>query len=936
MSRKNYARRALMALSALAIVLASFSFHACVAEKQGVSPSRQARRGDVLDIYTVKKMRDQAVSPHVGRWAVVVGISDYRFDKKWDQRHGIPDLQYAHRDAQAFADFLLSPAGGAFSPDKVVLLTDGQATVKEVRKAVGTFLAKSLEDDLVIFYFAGHGAADPDNPKNLYLLCHDTEPGNFFGTAFPMWDVDTVISRRIKSQKVLVLTDACHAAGVGLRGNESVSRFNAYMSKLAESRQGVTKITASRADELSQEKFFPGAGGHGVFTFHLLEGLKGAADRNRDGFVTMAEAYDHVYDRVRSDTQHSQRPWASAYVSDDIPIGVVDRQVLAAIEARAKAGGKTYQPAGAPVEPPRVELDVPDDSGVALKLAEAKRAKGEPAAAFALVDAVAVRKDKYEPQALSMKIEGLLEQDDLARAENAEDLLSIKYPDHPAAKKAGGDVYEYYRKQAGDASPKGQIQQIEKYLKRHPSGLVRKQAEADLSKIRSDIRDRYEKLFRELLVLAEGFMSQNRFDRSREALEKAEGIAGEALREHGIGLDATAVEDLKGKASAMEFQAGQDESFEETERVAARQELEERLKTWEAFVENNPGNPHVDDVRKKLAAVRSKLKVRLQKRFDLFLKDAERALDSRNFAAAEKKLGQASMVSANAQDRLGIRLDTGNLASLETRRQREARAPRVSTVTSQVASARGDRIKNDLGMEFVYIPPGSFSMGSPSSEPKRDGDEKQHRVTLTKSFYLQTTEVNQGQWEAVMGNNPSRFKDCGRNCPVERVSWNDIQEFIKKLNAREGANIYRLPTEAEWEYAARAGTTTPFSFGSCLSTDQANYNGNYPMPGCSKGRYREMTVPVASFSPNAWGLYDMHGNVWEWCQDWFGDYPSGAVTDPAGAKSGSVRVLRGGSWIEQRLVAAVRPTATGAGRPTASRSSAFAWPGFQVFSKKSL
>ncbi len=203
----------------------------------------------------------------------------------------------------------------------------------------------------------------------------------------------------------------------------------------------------------------------------------------------------------------------------------------------------------------------------------------------------------------------------------------------------------------------------------------------------------------------------------------------------------------------------------------------------------------------------------------------------------------------------------------------------------------------DLGMKFVYINPGNFMMGSPSSEPDRDSDEKQHRVTLTKGFYMQTTEVTQGQWQEVMGYNPSKFSICGDNCPVENVSWNDVQEFIKKLNKRSGKLKYRLPTEAEWEYACRAGTDTPLAFDGCLSTNQVNYDGNYAQEGCPKGEYREKTVPVESFPPNAWGLYDMHGNVWEWCQDRYGVYPSGSVTDPKGPVLGLTRVDRGGSWF---------------------------------------
>ena len=175
-------------------------------------------------------------------------------------------------------------------------------------------------------------------------------------------------------------------------------------------------------------------------------------------------------------------------------------------------------------------------------------------------------------------------------------------------------------------------------------------------------------------------------------------------------------------------------------------------------------------------------------------------------------------------------------------------------------------------------------------------EQRTQFVEITKPFYLQTTEVTQAQWERIMGKNPSRFIDCGDDCPVENVSWNDAQKFIKKLNQIEGTDKYRLPTEAEWEYACRAETTTPFYTGECISTDQANYNGNYPGKNCSKGEYRKKTVKVGSFQPNAWGLYDMHGNVGEWVQDWYGDYPSDSVADPKGPPTGARRVVRGGGW----------------------------------------
>ena len=319
------------------------------------NPSEQTQQQKTIDkSVNVQFLHQQAVNPKIGRWAVVIGISQYKYNTAWNPQKGIQDLRYAHQDARAFSDFLKSPAGGGFSDDRVVLLTNQAATVKEVRKAIGDFLAQSLEDDLVILFFAGHGSPDPKNPQNLYLLCHDTEPDNFYGTALPMWEIDIALTRSIRSKRVFILADACHSAGVGSTRAIMVSnRINTYMDALARSKKGVTKITASRANELSQEKEFP-EGGHGVFTHYLLEGLQGKADDNRDGFVTMEEAYQYLFDRVRSETRHSQNPWSSEYLNNDIPIGIVDSQVQAAIRARLNilAKGTTvskkYEPAIAP------------------------------------------------------------------------------------------------------------------------------------------------------------------------------------------------------------------------------------------------------------------------------------------------------------------------------------------------------------------------------------------------------------------------------------------------------------------------------------------------------------------------------------------------------------------------------------------------------------
>ncbi|MBN1654605.1 MAG: formylglycine-generating enzyme family protein [Deltaproteobacteria bacterium] len=194
-----------------------------------------------------------------------------------------------------------------------------------------------------------------------------------------------------------------------------------------------------------------------------------------------------------------------------------------------------------------------------------------------------------------------------------------------------------------------------------------------------------------------------------------------------------------------------------------------------------------------------------------------------------------------------------------------------------------------------WISPGTFRMGSPTKgEQQRGSDEIEHSVTLTKGFWLADTACTQALWQAVMGNNPSFFK--GPDRPVENVSWKDCQRFLEGINGLIPELALRLPTEAEWEYACRAGTTTPFSFGKNITSDEVNYDGNYPYAGGKKGIYRQETVGVKALACNEWGLYQMHGNVWEWCRDWYGEYPSESAIDPIGPEKGARRVLRGGGW----------------------------------------
>ena len=236
-------------------------------------------------------------------------------------------------------------------------------------------------------------------------------------------------------------------------------------------------------------------------------------------------------------------------------------------------------------------------------------------------------------------------------------------------------------------------------------------------------------------------------------------------------------------------------------------------------------------------------------------------------------------------------LDLINRAEAEQARGESSAGGPAGAPTGSSGIRVGETVVFD-GMEFVGIPPGEFLMGS-TSRHAADRERPATRVRISQGFYLGKTEVTQAEWQAVMGNNPSAFSGCGR-CPVEKVSWEDVQVFMGRLNARSGGERYRLPTEAEWEYAARAGTTTDTYAGDVTEPGRNDpvLNGIAWYGQNSGGR----THPVGQKSPNGFGLHDMLGNVWEWVGDWYGDYPGGTVTDPAGPGSGSSRVARGGSW----------------------------------------
>ncbi len=324
------------------------------------------------------------------------------------------------------------------------------------------------------------------------------------------------------------------------------------------------------------------------------------------------------------------------------------------------------------------------------------------------------------------------------------------------------------------------------------------------------------------------------------------------------------------------------------------------LTSWdkqaEAFFDVEEGIRRVVDALNAERQRQAEAAQRQRQEKDRRQREAEQLNQQRE--AAKHQHAEAQWLAQEQQQRLatalGISLNALSIVEFQAVRVNET--GNISELQpGQVSTFRED-LGNGIGLEMVAIPAGEFVMGSPvEEENRRDSESPQHMVTVP-SFFMGRFPVTQAQYQAVMGANPSNFK--GDNRPVEQVSWDDAMTFCEKLSERTG-RTYRLPSEAEWEYACRAGTTTPFHFGPTITADLVNYDGNYTYGAAPKGKYRGQTTDVGSFPPNAFGFYDMHGNVWEWCLDHWHYSHEGAPTDGSGRLSSGeskLRLLRGGSW----------------------------------------
>jgi hypothetical protein len=277
---------------------------------KSLSVSRKSETTVTLNPPSTTQKKQRGPGPQA--WAVVVGLSEYG-------NKAIPSLSFADKDAESFASFLRRPEGGAYDTDHLKLLLNKDATLPNLKDALINFLNQAIDIDLVVVYFAGHGAPEPARLQNLYLLTYDSDPNMLGTTAFPMWQIQDVLARYINAKRIVVFSDACHSGGIsvnfatrGMGVNEN-NPINQYLTDLSKSKEGIVVFTASAAGEVSQE--FPDLG-HGIFTYYLLEGLQGKADFNNDYVITINEAMQYVEEQVKRKTKGAQNPTRSQTTYD--------------------------------------------------------------------------------------------------------------------------------------------------------------------------------------------------------------------------------------------------------------------------------------------------------------------------------------------------------------------------------------------------------------------------------------------------------------------------------------------------------------------------------------------------------------------------------------------------------------------------------------------
>ena len=781
--------------------------------------------------------------------AVIIGIDQYQ-NLGADQQ-----LKQAVKDAQGVEQVLRE----LYPFDPIITLYNEQATKNAILKALQGDLVNTSPDDGVLIYFAGHGVTHPTRQGDLgFLVPYDGSlKSDEQYRNISMQQIKSDIAPMIPAKHVLIIADACF--GGLLLNTRSASMDPVHKAAYLKAVTGEQVRQIITAGGKGETVLDGGAGGHSVFTGRLI-----AALRNVDDFMTAKELGMLIQQQVFGDAaarSHPQRPQVGEIYGTGDFVFAPD---AARRQAHQASEIQKLQAELADLEKRKKEAEAGRDE---VKQREIERER--------LLKEGALKQAKLREEAAKAEAEAQARAEEAARRDAAEMARRNKENDERLAMlKQQAEKLRSEVGQENSAALTMGAAMVE--LRRIDAALAKLQADCEKETI--DLTAANEAAYPPRIAEAEKvaprvamFETEAEYQaRVRGSVKRVAALRQE-MGERITGVKTQLTAELTRQTQPLQLQkqnilgqrftlGARHMSFLFVNYDLERELFDVDMSRGKMAVSRGPGTPLVEG---KPFTVMVGSVSEWAGTVQVPRTKAREYYQHPDLLVPEVVLGFTALTNAAL-------LSFALQAPDDTRYQ--------ASMHVQPAP---------LKMEMVWIPPGKFMMGSRANEAGRDsGEGPRHRVTISKGFWMGKYEVTQEQWQRVMDSNPSNFR--GAQNPVEKVSWNDCQAFIEKLTMMAANRGFRLPTEAEWEYACRAESVTRFNTGDDDSVlDRAGWHG---------GNSGNTTHPVGQKAPNSWGLYDMHGNVWEWCQDWKGDYSADSVTDPEGSSEGSDRVLRGGSW----------------------------------------
>ncbi len=831
-----------------------------------------------------KGPRENASVNAAQSWAVVVGINEYKNDP------AIANLKCAVNDAVSMCRYFLSLG----LPEKqIIMLTDKEATKAKIESVLQEVAKEVTYQGVFYFCFSGHGG--PDTAQNLYFMTHDADPANPKETAYPMESLKEYLKSKVPAQRVVAFLDACYSGGAKsvLRGQgEFTENFKSKTAQLVRMEKEVAIFASSQENQESYER-----GGHGLFTRFLLEGFEGKADGvfkdGKDGKVTFNECFVYIINSLSTETRGGQLPsksyshnWNNSYGMPTFDSGEEANEFeikelrleneRGIAQQRFQPGEKVYAKISWEVKKTGTKKQQSISLSGGIQAAEKSLGEAQRGTWPERIETRASHNPGQHQILARVKI-GEETREEKTTIEIAEPLQSIALEPEDFLKK---DIASLQKERAFESWDE-YVWNMVKYMKSAYQERQYEQTRAQLQVLKRTSNEVTANYLQEVI----GYVYWHEFWSHIQGKQwrHIESLYQQASRELPGGERNRYVLAMKEAQRKAQTQA-QEEAMQEVKRYFEQKDYDNCKRAIQRARQYMPNHPYLVWV--------------------------EEEMNRKPVYQHPEGWNAGEWQECWKGEYLDFTVDTWTRKPWEEQ-SRLSKAYRAWYAQQKGLAEEKTMSKAGISIEMCLVPPGRFQMGSPGSEEGRFDWEKQHRVLISKPYYIGKYEVTKAQWQAVMGTGiQPYFKNSPSNAPMESISWTECQDFCSKVGMS-------LPTEAQWEHACRSGVSKmtyqgDFSIlgdnngGTTLDrvawyggNSGVDYDGGYDSSGWSGKQYNHTRAGVHAVggkAANAWGIHDMLGNVWEWCMDWKADYAVEDAPEPVGPSTGSDRVCRGGSW----------------------------------------